>query len=83
MNTKNKHSEHTANVAMSQAPAIVAKIGRNFAKPIPRIVRENKKSFLQKLFKLWYNKGLEGNKRNRNTVNLGYRNNLDLLRKDR
>lgn len=52
MNTKNKYSEHTANVAMSYAPANVAKVGRNFAKPIPRIVRENKKSFLQKLFKL-------------------------------
>jgi hypothetical protein len=37
---------------MAQAPAVVAKIGRNFAKPIPRKVAENKKSFLQKLMKL-------------------------------
>lgn len=60
MNTK--HTEHTANLAMAQAPAIVAKIGRNFAKPIPRKVAENKKSFLQKLMKLWYNRFL-GSKR--------------------
>lgn len=51
MNTKNKYSEHTANVAMSYAPANVAKIGRNFAKPIPRKVAEKKFSFLQRLMK--------------------------------
>ena len=50
MNTKNKLSEHTANLAMGAAPMVT--IGRNFAKPIPRKVAENKKSFLQKLMKL-------------------------------
>lgn len=38
-----KDSEHTANVALSYAPTL--KVGANFAKPIPRKVRENKKSF--------------------------------------
>mgnify|MGYP003404550663 CR=1 FL=1 len=52
MNTKNKLNEHTANLAMASAPALSVKIGRNFAKPIPRKVAENKKSFLQKLMKL-------------------------------
>jgi hypothetical protein len=47
---KNKDTEYTANVAMTNAPAIVAKIGRNFAKPIPRIAKQQEKSFLQKLF---------------------------------
>ena len=50
MNTKDKLNEHTANLVMAQAPMV--KIGRNFAKPIPRKVAENKKSFLQKLLKL-------------------------------
>jgi len=48
----NKHTEHTANLAMSIAPAVVAKIGRNFAKPIPRKVLEKKKSFWDKFKKL-------------------------------
>ena len=61
MITKNKLSEHTANMAMAVAPAI--KVGANFAKPIPRKVAEKKKSFWQKLQKLWYNKGLEGEKK--------------------
>jgi hypothetical protein len=47
MNTK--HTEHTANLAMAQAPAVVAKIGRNFAKPIPRKVAEKKGNFLSRL----------------------------------
>lgn len=38
-----KDSEHTANIALSYAPTL--KVGANFAKPIPRKVRENKKSF--------------------------------------
>ena len=42
---------------MGVAPMVT--IGRNFAKPIPRKVAENKKSFLQKLLKLWYNWFLE------------------------
>lgn len=44
-----KHTEFTANVAMSFAPAI--KVGANFAKPIPRLVRENKKSFFAQFLK--------------------------------
>ena len=63
METKNKLNEHTANLAMSYAPAVVAKIGHSFAKPIPRIVREKKKSFWDKFKKLWYNKLLEGEKK--------------------
>jgi hypothetical protein len=48
MNTKNKLNEHTANLALSQAPAIV--IGRNFAKPVPRLAKTVKaKSFMEKL----------------------------------
>jgi hypothetical protein len=50
MNTKNKLNEHTANLALAVAPAIVAKVGRNFAKPIPRLAKVEEKSFLQKLF---------------------------------
>jgi hypothetical protein len=51
METKNTKSEFTANTWMASAkPA--AKVGRNFAKPVPRLARkENKKSFLQKMFK--------------------------------
>lgn len=44
-----KHTEFTANVAMSQASTV--KVGANFAKPIPRIVRENKKSFFAQFLK--------------------------------
>jgi hypothetical protein len=48
-----KFSEFTANVAMAQAgfvPASTAKIGRNFAKPIPRLaMRKEKNSFLVRL----------------------------------
>lgn len=44
-----KQSEHTANLALSQATAQVFNVGRNFAKPIPRKVAEKKKSFLQRL----------------------------------
>ena len=47
---KNKDTEFTANVAMTNAPANL-KIGRNFAKPIPRLAKQQQqKSFLQKLF---------------------------------
>lgn len=47
--SKDKQTEYTANVAMGYAPAKVAKIGRNFAKPIPRLVKQEQKTFLQKL----------------------------------
>lgn len=47
--SKMKQTEFTANVAMSNAPTV--KVGANFAKPIPRIVRENKKSFFAKFLK--------------------------------
>ena len=50
--TVKKQTEHTANLALSQATAIVFNAGRNFAKPIPRKVAENKKSFMQRLMKL-------------------------------
>lgn len=46
---KNKDTEYTANVAISNAPATI-KIGRNFAKPIPRLANKQQKTFLQKLF---------------------------------
>jgi hypothetical protein len=49
MNTKNKLNEHTANLALAYAPAIVAHVGRNFAKPIPRLAKVEQKSFVQKL----------------------------------
>lgn len=49
---KMKHTEHTANLALSQAGKIsTLKVGVNFAKPIPRIVRENKKSFFAQFSK--------------------------------
>ena len=44
-----KMTEHTANVALAYAPAIVAHVGRNFAKPVPRLAKPVNKSFLQKL----------------------------------
>ena len=48
-----KLSEHTANLAMGYAPAIVAKVGHNFVKPIPRLVRENNKgTFISRLMAL-------------------------------
>ena len=46
---QDKHTEFTANVALGYAPAKVAKIGRNFAKPIPRLAKPQEKTFLQKL----------------------------------
>ena len=50
MNTKNKLNEHTANLALAYAPAIVAHVGRNFAKPIPRLTTNSKPvSYLEKL----------------------------------
>jgi hypothetical protein len=52
METKNKLNEHTANLALSQATAQVFNVGRNFAKPIPRKVAENKKSFWQQFKKV-------------------------------
>lgn len=49
---KNKMNEHTANLALAHAPAIVAHIGRNFAKPIPRLAKPAPPiSYLQKLIK--------------------------------
>jgi hypothetical protein len=52
MNTKNKLNEHTANLALAYAPAIVAHVGRNFAKPIPRLATNSKPvSYLEKLIK--------------------------------
>ena len=48
-----KLSEHTANLAMGYAPAIVATVGRNFAKPIPRLaVKPEQKSFVQRLLNM-------------------------------
>ena len=44
-----KQTEFTANVALGHAPANVAKIGRGFAKPIPRLQNATQKTFLQKL----------------------------------
>lgn len=44
-----KQSEHTANLALSQATAQVFNVGRNFAKPIPRKAREAKPTFMQRL----------------------------------
>ena len=44
-----KQTEFTANLALTNAPANVARIGRNFAKPIPRVANAQQKTFLQKL----------------------------------
>lgn len=45
---KTKQTEHTANVAMAQATTLTnIKVGRNFAKPIPRKVAEKRNSFWQ------------------------------------
>lgn len=44
-----KMNEHTANLALAHAPAVVAHIGRNFAKPVPRLAKVEQKSFVQKL----------------------------------
>lgn len=53
MNTKDKLNSYTANIAMAQTATLTnIKVGCNFAKPIPRKVAENKKSFLQRLMKL-------------------------------
>ncbi len=40
-------SEFSANIALQAAS--VAHIGRNFAKPIPRLVKPVQKSFVQRL----------------------------------
>lgn len=48
-----KMNEHTANLALAHAPAVVAHIGRNFAKPIPRLAKTVvQKSYLQKLIEM-------------------------------
>ena len=48
-----KFSEHTANLAMGYAPAIVATVGRNFAKSIPRLAAKPvEKSFIQRLLSM-------------------------------
>lgn len=44
-------SEHTANLALSQAPAV--KVGANFAKPIPRLQKPaQEKTFVQRLLNM-------------------------------
>ena len=46
---RNRETEYTANVAFTNAPANV-KVGRNFAKPIPRLVAQKpQQTFMQKL----------------------------------
>lgn len=45
-----KHTEHTANLALAQAPQL--KIGKNFAKPIPRLQKPVEKSFVQRLLNM-------------------------------
>ena len=45
-----KHTEHTANLALATAPQI--KVGKNFAKPIPRLQKHQEKSFVQRLMNM-------------------------------